>query len=143
MLPEQRDCLTLAALPSAVNAVRMFVGHMFQRAPAAIRDYVNRVEKAAVELVRHAVTTTGVTLDAPLYASAFDHLQLIEVCLRVTPARTVIEVCDHTGQPPHASLAAAAPIAEAEDWGCRVLGSQRRVVWCAVAAEPDVSRSIS
>jgi anti-sigma regulatory factor (Ser/Thr protein kinase) len=126
------DELTLAALPSAVNQARLLVELILTRW-AFDKAFIRRVEAVADELVVHAVATTGVTDDEPLYAAAFDNLDVIVVRLRTFAGRVVIEVWDRTEAAPLELLAESAAVADAEHWDFAVPLPGRRVVWCVMS----------
>ncbi len=128
------DELTLAAVPSAVNQARWLVRFDLGRWGFEA-GFVRRVEVVAEELVVHAVATTGVTEDEPLYAAAFDDLDVLVVRLRTFAGRVVVEVWDCTEAAPHERLARSVAVAEAEWWDFAVPLPGRRVVWCVVAPE--------
>src|SRR4051794_5286583 len=75
------DELTLAAVPSAVNLTRLLVQSDLTRWRFD-EAFISRVGMVADDLVAHAVATTGVTADVPLFAAAFDALDVITVRLR-------------------------------------------------------------
>jgi hypothetical protein len=127
-----QDELTLAALPSAVNQARLLVELILTRW-AFDKAFIRRVEAVADELVTHAVATTGVTDDEPLYAAAFDDLDVLVVRLRTFAGRVVVEVWDHTEAAPLELLTGSAAVADAEHWDFAVPLPGRRVVWCVMA----------
>jgi anti-sigma regulatory factor (Ser/Thr protein kinase) len=136
---ERRDELTLAALPSAVPLVRLLVQH--DLADWSFDDaFIRRVEQVAGELATHAVATTGITTDAPLYSEVFDDLRVIVVRLHAFSDRIVVEMWDQGNKPPDPSLDQKPAIAGAEAWGCDFPRPGQRVVWCAVAVEPPLPR---
>ncbi len=121
-------------MASAVNLARLLVQFHLERwgFDAA---FIRRVVALAEELVVHAVATTGVTQDEPLYAAAFDELDVIVVRLRTFADRVVVEVWDHTEDAPHDRLAISAAVADSERWDYAVPLPGRRVVWCVMAPQ--------
>jgi hypothetical protein len=126
--------LTLAAVPSAVNQVRLLALVNLERW-GFDAGFVRRVVTVAEEVVVHAVATTGVTEDEPLFAAVFDELDVIVVRLRTVAGRVVVEVWDRTEAPPHEDLAAGLAGAGVDRWDFAVPLPGRRVVWCVVAPE--------
>ncbi|MGH3876669.1 MAG: hypothetical protein ACRDSK_06480 [Actinophytocola sp.] len=127
--------MTLAAVPSAVNLARLLVRFNLYRW-AFDAGFIRRVVAVAEKLVVHAVATTGVVEDEPLYAAAFDDLDVIVVRLRIFAGRVVVEVWDRTEAPPHEALATALAVTDAERWDFAVPLPGCRVVWCLVAPQP-------
>ena len=131
-----RSELTLAALPSAVGAARLFVRHTFTK--WHIDDGgAERMGNATQALVTHAVATTGVMSSAPFHRDVFDRLQLIVVRLRLTPGLLVSEVWDRTEASPDARLEEDAAVRATDEHAYAVPLPGRRVVWCAVRLRPQ------
>lgn len=141
MRPSSEHCdeLTLAAVPNAVQSACSMIQHNVSRWRIH-REFGARIEWAARELVAHAVATTGVTEKAPLYARAFDRLNILVVRLCEYDDRVMVEVWDRGSQPPPPSLAESASIAVVHDWDYALPGRDLRVVWCVLTPEPALPR---
>ena len=135
----QDSKLTLAALPSAIGCARLLVRSALKGWDLDPRC-ANAIETAMDELVVHAVATTGVIEDLPLYHPAFDHLSLISIKLRLTPDTAQIEVWDSGDLPPASQLSESSVIAACQRWGYDLPGAGKRVVWCLVATFPHMDR---
>lgn len=128
---ELRRDHTLAALPSAVGAARLFVRH-------TLSDWridtgrAHRIEDAVGELVAHSVATTGIADAGPLYRDEYAQLQTLVVRLRLVPDLLVAEVWDRTEQPPHPQLRQSAAVRATDDYDFAVPRPGRRVAWCSV-----------
>jgi anti-sigma regulatory factor (Ser/Thr protein kinase) len=127
----QDSALTLAALPNAISCARLLVRSALTGWDLDLRC-TNAIEAAMDELVVHAVVTTGVTDELPLCHSAFDHLTLIFVKLRLTPHAAQIEVWDSGDLSPAPQLSESAVIAACKQWGYDLPLPGKRVVWCVV-----------
>lgn len=136
---ERRDELTLAAMPSAITLVRLLVQHDLA-AWSFDGSFIRRVEAVAEELARHAVASTGITEDAPLYSAVFDDLRVIVVRLRAFDDRVIVEMWDQSDAPPDPGLGEKPAIAAAERWAYDVPLPGRRVVWCAVVSLTPLPR---
>jgi hypothetical protein len=135
----QDSKLTLAALPSAIGCARLLVRSALKGWDLDPRC-ANAIEAAMDELVVHAVATTGVIEDLPLYHPVFDHLSLISIKLRRTPDTAQIEVWDSGDLPPASQLSKSSVIAACQRWGYDLPGPSKRVVWCLVATFPHMDR---
>ncbi|MGH3567885.1 MAG: ATP-binding protein [Pseudonocardia sp.] len=136
---QQASELVLAALPSAVNCARLLVCSELTRYPLD-RRCIDAAEQVMDELVTHAVKTTGVTADQPMYRAAYDHLGTIRVLLRLMAESLVIEVWDSSTEPPESSLGAAPGLSRSRDWSYHLPRSGGRVVWCVLSmfeVQPD------
>ena len=100
-----------------------------------------RIEHAADDLVGHAVATTGVTLAAPLYAEAFDELDIIVVRLSESAGRVTLEVWDRGNQPPLPALLRSASLACADGWDFALPHRGLRVIWCVLTPDSGPSPS--
>lgn len=139
--PERRDELMLAALPSAVNLVRLLVRH--DLADWLYDDlFIRRVELVAGILAGHAVATTGITEIAPFYSEVFDDLRVIVVRLRAFDDRVVVEMWDQASASADPSLGRKLAEAGTEAWDYGFPLPGHRVVWCTVVAEPSLPRRV-
>jgi len=141
---ELRSEQTLAALPSAVGAARLFVLHTLSAWQPG-RDCDNndewddrnvRIEGAVQALVMHSVATTGVSSSGPLYRDDYDRLQLIVVRLRMASGLLLGEVWDRTEASPHPQLGDDAAVRATDEYAYAMPIPGRRVVWCAVRSGP-------
>lgn len=141
MRPDSEHCdeLVLAAVPNAVHSACWMIQHNVSRWRIN-REFGARIEWAARELVVHAVATTGVTEAAPLYAHAFDRLNILVVRLCEYDDRVMVEVWDRGNQPPRPSLPRSAWIEVVDDWDYALPGRDLRVVWCVLTPEPALPR---
>lgn len=130
---QQENELVLAALPSAVNCARLLVWSTLS-AWQLDRRCIDAAEHVVDELVTHAVRTTGVTADQPMYRAAFDDLRLIRVLLRIMPQSMVIEVWDSSTEAPEESLGTSPGLSRSKDWSYHVPSRGGRVVWCVLPA---------
>ena len=131
---EVRKELVLAALPTAVNVVGLFVRATFADMPADTA-HVQRVETVAKYLAGHAVATTGVRSAAPLYRAEFDDLHAIVARLRITRKHTVVEMWDRSVERPSKQLGRSNTVLHPDTWSYAFPDPGIRVVWCAVAAD--------
>jgi hypothetical protein len=130
IVPQPRraaDDLPLVALHTAINLAAMFASHTVTR--WGLRVLAVPAGQAATELVRRAVTTTGIP-DIHPQRTDIGELHLIRVRLQWIGDRVMVEVfdCDPTPPNPAIPLTIDAPGAQ---WGYRLCGTGK-TVWCTL-----------
>lgn len=137
---DRANCLTLAAMPSAVSIARAYV----DRSLYAKKAHPDALANAAIvtsELVTNAVNAVGIKEINPNWAKIWDQIKPIAVCAYVQQGLAVIEVWDDDPNPPKRREAMDTDedgrgllLVEAlcKAWGYRWPTTGGKVVWCAL-----------
>jgi anti-sigma regulatory factor (Ser/Thr protein kinase) len=143
--PPRTNCMLMAALPSAVGRARAYARWVLGmwRLPAM----VDTVELLVSELVTNAVRATG-TVDESVNGCAFvGKVKPIYLSLTAWTETLLIEVWDASSTPPlrrtasdHDETGRGLMLVQAlsKEWGCKVLKTGGKIVWCECLMERTV-----
>lgn len=137
---DQMKELLLVAAPSAIPCARMLVGSVAHNWELA-SSVTAMLSEVVDVLVAHAVATTGRAAAEPHHHEVSRVLPLLAVRIRQEPTCQVIEVWDEGTDAPR-GLDETAPLLRNLLWGYQHATPDQRVVWCVLAAEHDVVRTV-
>jgi anti-sigma regulatory factor (Ser/Thr protein kinase) len=135
--PPRSNCMLMAALPSAVGQARAYARWVLGRWQLSVM--VDTVQLLVSELVTNAVNATGVIAKPADERSVADKVKPLYLSLSVHADTLLIEVWDASSVPPLRRVASEDDETGrglmlvqtlSKDWGCEVLETGGKVVWC-------------
>jgi anti-sigma regulatory factor (Ser/Thr protein kinase) len=135
--PPRSKCMLMPALPCMVGEARRYVRWVLDT--WGLESIADSVELLVSELVTNAVNATGVTDERPDYSRLVGKVMPVYLCVSTLAETVVIEVWDASSTPPLRRAASeededgrglALVQALSKEWGCEVLGTGGKVVWC-------------
>jgi anti-sigma regulatory factor (Ser/Thr protein kinase) len=135
--PPRSNCMPMAAFPHAVGQARAYVRWML--GSWRLHGMADTVELLVSELVTNAVNATGVTDEPVNQGRLGGKVNPIYLCLSVLAETLLIEVWDVSSTPPLRRAASEDDESGrglvlvqtlSKEWGCEVLETGGKVVWC-------------
>ncbi|WP_433177237.1 ATP-binding protein [Actinoallomurus sp. CA-150999] len=134
--------MLMPALPHTVGKARQYVQWLLDT--WKLPSMVDTVELLVSELVTNAINATGVTEVPEDIDQLVGKVQPIYLCVSMRPEAVLIEVWDSSSTPPLQRAAAADDEngrglvlvqALSKEWGCVVLSTGGKIVWCECLIE--------